>query len=55
MSILSFDLPELLIILGMFLIFFVDKLGKFSLIFKILLTLGVDSWAYNDFFFFFFS
>ena len=43
MLILGFNLPESLIILWMFSIFLVSRLGKFSLIFKILLTLGIDT------------
>ena len=43
MLILGFILPKLLIILCIFSIFFADRLGKFSLIFRISLTLGVNA------------
>ena len=43
----SFTFPELLIVLWISLMFLADKLGKFSLSFKILLTFRIDAWVYN--------
>ena len=45
--ILGLLFPESLIALWMFLIFLVDKLGKFSLSFRISPILRANAWAYN--------
>ena len=45
--ILGLAFPKSLIVLWIFLIFLADRLGKFSLSFKILPIFRANSWAYN--------
>ena len=48
MLIIDFILSKSLIILYIYSIFFANKLGNFSLIFKILPTLEANAWVYDS-------